>query len=101
MHEPVGKGTDIGGALEYLNRLLPHHAIIFVISDFIDPGIERPLKLLAQRHDVVVVPLEDPVEWTLPDIGLARFVDPETGQVVSVDTSDRRVREGFKQGVRR
>ena len=95
VHEPVGKGTNIGAALEYLNRLLPHRAIVFVISDMIDPGLERPLKYLSQRHDVVVAPLEDPSEWVLPDVGVARFVDPETGQVVSVDTSDRRVREGF------
>jgi hypothetical protein len=54
------------------------------------------LKFLSQRHDVVVAPLEDPSEWNLPDIGVARFVDPETGQVVSVDTSDRRVRDGFR-----
>jgi uncharacterized protein (DUF58 family) len=97
VHAPKGKGTDIGGALEYLNRLLPHRAIVFLISDLIDPGVERPLKYLAQRHDVVVAPLEDPSEWVLPDIGVARFVDPETGQVVSVDTSDRRVREGFER----
>jgi uncharacterized protein (DUF58 family) len=97
VHQPEGKGTDIGGALEYLNRLLPHRAIVFVISDLIDPGLERPLKYLSRRHDVVVASLEDPAEWNLPDIGVARFVDPETGQVVSVDTSDRRVREGFQQ----
>jgi len=98
VHEPEGKGTDVGGALEYLSRLLPHRSIVFVISDLIDSsGVERPLKYLSQRHDVVVAPLEDPSEWTLPDIGVARFVDPETGQVVSVDTSDRRVRDGFKK----
>lgn len=97
VHRPEHRGTDIGGALEYLNRLLPHRAIVFVISDLLDPGIERPLKLLAQRHDVVVAPLEDPSEWVLPDIGIARFVDPESGEVVSVNTSDRRVREAFRQ----
>jgi uncharacterized protein (DUF58 family) len=96
VHQPQGKGTDIGAALEYLNRLLPHRAIVFVISDLIDSDVERPLKVLSQRHDVVVAPLEDPSEWNLPDIGVARFVDPETGQVVSVDTSDRRVRDGFQ-----
>ena len=96
VHRPEGKGTNIGGALEYLNRLLPHRAMVFLISDLIDPGFERPLKFLARRHDVVVAPLEDPSEWNLPDIGVARFVDPETGQVVSVDTSDQRVREGFR-----
>jgi uncharacterized protein (DUF58 family) len=97
VHEPQGKGTDVGGALEYLTRLLSHRAIVFVISDLLDAGIERPLKYLSQRHDVVVAPLEDPSEWMLPDLGVARFVDPETGQVVSVDTSDKRVREGFRK----
>jgi len=97
VHVPEGKGTNIGAALEYLNRLLPHRAIVFLISDMIDSGVERPLKYLAHRHDVVVAPLEDPSEWALPDVGVARFVDPETGQVVSVDTSDRRVREGFRK----
>ena len=97
VHKPTGTGTNIGAALEYLNRLLSHRSIVFLISDLMDPGLERPLKYLAQRHDVVVAPLEDPSEWMLPDIGVARFVDPETGQVVSVDTSDGRVREGFRQ----
>ena len=97
VHEPKGKGTDVGGALEYLSRLLSHRAIVFVISDLLDAGMERPLKYLSQRHDVVVAPLEDPSEWVLPDIGVARFIDPETGQVVSVDTSDKRVREGFRK----
>ena len=97
VHNPTGKGTDIGGALGYLNRMLPHRAIVFLISDLLDPGIERPLKYLSKRHDVIVAPLEDPSEWMLPDIGVARFVDPETGQVVSVDTSDKRVREEFRK----
>jgi uncharacterized protein (DUF58 family) len=97
VHQPASTGTNIGGALEYLNRLLPHRSIVFLISDLLDPGLERPLKYLAQRHDVVGAPLEDPSEWVLPDIGVARFVDPETGEVVSVDTSDVRVREGFRQ----
>jgi uncharacterized protein (DUF58 family) len=97
VHAPKGKGTNIGAALEYLNRVLPHRAIVFLISDLLDAGIERPLKFLSQRHDVVVAPLEDPSEWVLPDIGVARFIDPETGQVVSVDTSDQHVRDGFRQ----
>src|SRR5688572_33226962 len=54
VHQPEGNGANIGGALEYLNRLLPHRAIVFLISDLIDPGIERPLKYVSRRHDVVV-----------------------------------------------
>ena len=60
--EPEGRGTDIGGATEYLNKMLSHKAIIFLVSDFLGANIERPLKLLAQRHDVVAVTLEDPSE---------------------------------------
>ena len=93
--EPQGRGTDIGAATEYLNKMLPHKAIIFLVSDFLGENVERPLKLLAQRHDVVAVTLEDPSERILPDIGLVRLVDPETGQALDIDTSDPKVRSRF------
>ena len=93
--EPNGTGTDIGGATEYLNKMLAHKAIIFLVSDFLGENIERPLKLLAQRHDVVAVTLEDPSERVLPDIGLVRLIDPETGQSLNIDTSDPKVRTRF------
>ena len=95
--EPEGRKTDIAAAADYLAKMLSHHAIIFLISDFIAPDIERPLKLLAQRHDVVAVTMEDPREISLPNIGLARFVDPETGTTVTVDTSDEGVRKSFEE----
>src|SRR3954463_10299049 len=57
---PVGKKTDIAAALEYTGRMLAHKAIIFIVSDFQSPDIEHPLKLLAQRHDVVAVTVDDP-----------------------------------------
>ena len=97
--DPAGRGTDVGGALDYLTRLLAHHTIVFVISDFQSPGIERPLKRLAQQHDVVAVTIDDPSERVLPDVGLARFVDPETGATVDVDTSDRAVRAHYERVV--
>jgi len=97
--EPVGRGTDIGGATEYLSKMLAHKAIIFLVSDFLGANIERPLKLLAQRHDVVAVTVEDPSERILPDIGLVRLIDPETGQSLDVDTSDPAVRAQFDTSV--
>ena len=97
--EPKGRGTDMGGALEYLNKMLAHKAIIFLVSDFMSPDIEHPLKLLAQRHDVVAVTVEDPSERVLPDIGLVRLVDPETGEILDVDTSDPAVRAQFDVAV--
>jgi uncharacterized protein (DUF58 family) len=97
--EPTGRGTDLGAALEYITRMLTHHAIVFVVSDFIASGIERPLKLLAQRHDVVAVTVEDPSERELPDVGLARLVDPETGETISIDTSASEVRTAYHAAV--
>ena len=97
--EPEGRGTDIALATDYLNKMLAHKTIIFVVSDFMAPDIERPLKLLAQRHDVVAVTVEDPSELELPDIGLARLIDPETGEVIDIDTSDPKVRSAFDWNV--
>ena len=97
--EPAGRETDIGGATEYLSKMLAHKAIIFLVSDFLGNNIERPLKLLAQRHDVVAVTVEDPSERVLPDIGLVRLVDPETGRSLDVDTSDPAVRAQFESSV--
>lgn len=96
---PVGRGTNTAAALEYLNRLLSHHAIVFVMSDFQDETVERPLKLLVQRHDVIAVTVTDPAERELPDLGLVRFEDPETGELVDVDTSDSDVRESYAKQI--
>ncbi|MHB0948165.1 MAG: DUF58 domain-containing protein [Gemmatimonadaceae bacterium] len=94
-YEPRGRATDIAGAADHLLRTLKHHTIVFLVSDFAAPDLERPIKLLAQRHDLIAVTVEDPSERDLPDVGLARFVDPETGATVDVDTSDPRVRAAY------
>jgi uncharacterized protein (DUF58 family) len=97
--EPVGTGTDIAAAVDYAGKMLVHKAIIFLVSDFQEEELEQPLKLLAQRHDVVAVTVDDPSEHELPDLGLARFVDPETGRTLDVDTSDPAVRARFAEAV--
>jgi uncharacterized protein (DUF58 family) len=98
-YRPAGSATNIGVATEYLGKMLGHRSIIFILSDFQSGDMERPIKLLAQRHDVVAVTVEDPRERSLPDIGLARFVDPESGETIDVDTGDRRVREAYERAV--
>ena len=97
--EPVGKGTDMVRAIDYVARMLNEHAIVFIVSDFLEEDISHPLKLLAQRHDVVAVTVDDPSERNLPDIGIARLIDPETGETVEVDTSSKTVREIYSQRV--
>jgi uncharacterized protein (DUF58 family) len=97
--EPQGKGTNLVGVIDHLARALKQKTIIFLISDFIAENIEQPLKILAQRHDVVAVTVDDPSERDLPDVGLARFVDPETGVTIEVDTSSRSVRNDYQRQV--
>jgi uncharacterized protein (DUF58 family) len=99
VYEPVGTRTDLPAALEFTGKMVAHKSIIFVVSDFQAPDLEHPLKLLAQRHDVIAVTVDDPSERTLPDIGLARFIDPETGETLDIDTSDADVRRRFGEAV--
>jgi uncharacterized protein (DUF58 family) len=96
-YAPEQRGTDLTGALEYLNRLLTQHAIIFLLSDFLATGYEHQLKLLVQRHDVIAVTVEDPAEDVLPNVGLVELIDPETGGLVSVNTSHPAVRAQYSR----
>lgn len=96
---PSSRGTNLALALEWSARALTHHAIVFVVSDFVTPDIERPLKLLSQRHDLVAVVLDDPGERTLPDLGVARLVDAESGRLVEIDTSSHAVRVRYERAI--
>ncbi|HEX7546136.1 MAG TPA: DUF58 domain-containing protein [Gemmatimonadaceae bacterium] len=91
----TSRGTNLALALEYASRVLTHRALVFVISDFVSAPMDRPLRLLAQRHDLVAVVLDDPGERALPDLGVARLVDPETGRYVEIDTSASSVRSRY------
>ncbi|MBC8087271.1 MAG: DUF58 domain-containing protein [Phycisphaerae bacterium] len=97
--EPRGRGTDISVATDRLSKLLTHRAVVFFCSDFMTSELERPLARVAQRHDVIAVTLEDPSERELPNIGLARLEDPETGERMEIDTSNARVRKAFADRV--
>jgi uncharacterized protein (DUF58 family) len=94
--EPEGRGTDIPGALEYLSRITSKRALAFVISDFQDTGFETSLTVANRRHELIPLVLEDPMEGELPNMGVVPFEDPETGEVVMVDTSSRSVRDAFR-----
>ena len=96
---PVSRGTSFSVAVDRMMRLLPHRSVVFLCSDFLTDGLEKPLARLAQRHDVVAVTLEDPSERVLPDIGAARLEDPETGERVEIDTSHPEVRAAFARRV--
>ncbi|TXB61664.1 DUF58 domain-containing protein [Phaeodactylibacter luteus] len=93
--EPSGKGTDIGATLEYFNNLVKKRSICFIISDFLSMGYEQPLRVAARRHDVIGVNLIDPREEELPNVGLLRAQDAESGALQWIDTSSRQVREAY------
>ena len=97
--EPKGRGTSMAVTVDRLMRLLPHRSVVFLVSDFLTADIEKPLARLAQRHDVIAVTLEDPAERVLPDVGPARLEDPETGEVLEIDTSHPAVRAAFAQRI--
>ena len=61
-HQPRGRRTDIAAALEYLNRVVSRRAVVFLLSDFQAPDFSRPLAVTSRRHDLVAVPVVDPLE---------------------------------------
>jgi uncharacterized protein (DUF58 family) len=88
--------TDLRVLLRTAYRVAPRRSLMFVVSDFIStPGWAEPLAHLAQRHDVVAVRLYDPLETSLPDLGLLVVQDAETGEQLFVDTHDARFRRRF------
>jgi len=96
--EPVGRGTDIAGALRFARQVMKRRGIVAVISDFQDAGYEKPLGVLRRRHDVVAIQLFDPGELDVPSAGLVALADPETGALRVVDTSDPGVRRRLRAG---
>jgi len=93
--EPKGKGTAPAEALRTLNRVLTRKAVVFLISDFEAAPFERELAITARRHDLIAVPVFDPVEEALPDVGLVHFEDAETGELIEIDTSSPTVRAAY------
>ncbi|UCE61474.1 MAG: DUF58 domain-containing protein [Phycisphaerales bacterium] len=93
--KPRGKGTNLTGALEHLNRVVRRRCVVFLVSDFQARGYERALQVAARRHDLIPVTINDPREVGLPDAGLIELVDAETGEAVLVDASDRHLRRRY------
>lgn len=93
--EPAGKGTDFGLALEYFNNVMKKKSICFVLSDFQSQDYVKPLRIAAKRHDLIGVQVYDPREEELPNIGLIRAIDPETGEIGWLDTGSAQVRKAY------
>jgi uncharacterized protein (DUF58 family) len=91
----AGRGTSIAGACDYLARVLRRRSIVFLISDFFDAGYEQELRTLAQRHEVIALPLIDPNDLALPDVGILEVEAAESGRRLLLATGDARVRARY------
>ncbi len=89
--------TNIAAGLDYLGRVAAKRAVVFLISDFLGEGFEKPMRILARKHDLIAVPVVDPRETALPDVGLVELEDAETGELVVVDTGSAAVRNRYAE----
>jgi len=94
---PQRQGTDLKAPLDFLNSTLSRRSVVFLVTDALDAGeIESQLKIASFRHDLILVLVRDKRESDLPDVGLIELEDPETGEEIVFDTSDKRLVEEFK-----
>ncbi len=93
--QPLGRGTDLAAALEHLNRTTKRRAVVFLISDFQAANFEKPLRIASRRHDIIPIVISDPREREMPNVGLVRLQDAETGEVLTIDTSSRQSRQMY------
>lgn len=93
--EPKNNGTNLSSALEFVNSMIKKKTILFILSDFIDEGFEKPLRIARNKHDVIAIRLVDKLEQSIPKVGLLQLRDAETGKVRLVDTSQKYFQMNF------
>lgn len=92
---PESKKTALTEPLKYITNAIKKRATIFIISDFQCADFENALTIAAKKHDIGALHVSDPRDSELPDIGLTRFVDPETGELMWIDTSRFKIRNNY------
>ena len=94
-NKPEGTGTDINNILEHLNRVTTRRTITFIVSDFFAPDFKKNLSIINRRHDVIAVNIMDPAEMLIPDVGIVKLHDAETGKPYVIDTSLKKTRDVY------
>ena len=95
-YQPEDLSTDLDGVLTFLNRVSKRHAIVFLISDCMDTGFEKSLRLTSKKHDLTVIRISDPAEETLPNVGFVYLRDPETGIKTLVNSNSRKLKKKWR-----
>lgn len=93
---PKSNRTNLNEPLRFLTNAIRKRCTAFIISDFIVPDFEEALRIASNKHDVVALKVYDPVEQSIPDIGLIKVLDSETGEEKWIDTSSKPVRETYR-----
>ncbi|MGY8787280.1 MAG: DUF58 domain-containing protein [Fidelibacterota bacterium] len=97
--EPEQSGTSLKNALDYLLKVAKRKSVVFIISDFLDQNYWPSLKVVNRKHDLIGIQLYDPAETDIPDMGLAKVEDPETGESFWVDTSSKAARNRLRKDI--
>ncbi len=87
--------TDISVAFRFLNKVQKRKAVVFLISDFMDSGYGKQLRIVSRKHDLICCSITDPRELAMVDAGLIEVEDPETGELCVIDTASRAFRESY------
>ena len=95
--EPQKRGTALSTALRYFNNTTRQKSIAFVLSDFIDAAYQDMLRIAAKKHDVIGIKLYDKMDQHLPNVGMMRIEDAETGVQQWVDTGSKLVRHEYEK----
>ena len=98
-NEPKGNKTSIKNVLDYLLKVAKRKSVVFLISDFIDDNYWSSLKIVNRKHDLIGIRLFDPAEKLLPDLGVIKVRDPESGSSFWIDTSIRGEIEKLKNKI--
>lgn len=94
-YKPQSNGTDISEGLRYFTNVIKKRCTAFLLSDFYDDNYNDALKIASGKHDIVAIRIADEKEVHLPDLGLAKFYDPETDETIWIDTADSSIRKDF------
>jgi len=95
--KPKSKGTNISEALRYFTNTIKKRSTAFIISDFFDTDFQKALRIANHKHDIVALHIYDEKEYKLPNIGLLKIQDAETGAEQWIDTSSKKFRNKFEQ----
>ena len=91
------KKTNIQRALKYFNNVIKKRAVCFIISDFMDNGFDKSLKIAKNKHDVIALRVHDEREESLIDVGMIKIRDTESGDLRWIDTSNKNLRDQFQK----